>query len=295
MDLTTLGLAKKYANEKVKEAVFDGAKVVLDSTLTEAGSAAEARAVGDKIKEIEAKFPSFDKADPGQFIAVKAVDGNGRPTEWEVTDIPDAVPTPATAKAGQAIMVESVDENGKPTSWKPVDVVIKNLDDITTIKETNLQCGFYYRLSDPLPDGWYYYDDTKHSGKIPTLVVINKDNTAVAGTMALNAAVLMYITSSETYITVTIYAKNGGVSRYGYNLETNEADYYSEKTYSAPRTDYFLNQKISSPEAAEVNQLLSVKTVDENGKPIEWEAIDLSERVLDIIKSNYPAAEEVAF
>jgi hypothetical protein len=60
MDIITLGLAKKYTNKKIKEAVFDGAKVVLDSTLTKAGCAAEARAVGDKIKEIEAKIPSFD-------------------------------------------------------------------------------------------------------------------------------------------------------------------------------------------------------------------------------------------
>ena len=190
------------------------------------------------------------------------------------TDIPDAVPAPATAKAGQTIMVESVDENGKPTGWKPVDVVIKNLDDITTMKETNLQCGFYYRLSDPLPDGWYYYDDTKYGSKIPTLVVINKENTAVAGTMLLNAASLMYITSSETYINVVVYAKNGGVTIYGYNLETNEADYYREAVYSTTRADYFLNQKISSPKVAEVNQLLSVKTIDENGKPIEWEVVD---------------------
>lgn len=89
MDLTTLGLAKKYANEKVKEAVFDGAKVVLDSTLTEAGSAAEARAVGNRIKEIEAKIPNFDKANVGQVVAVKAVDENGKPTEWEAVDMPD--------------------------------------------------------------------------------------------------------------------------------------------------------------------------------------------------------------
>ena len=56
MDIITLGLAKKYTNKKIKEAVFDGA-MVLDSTLTKTGSAAEARAVGDKIKEVEAKIP----------------------------------------------------------------------------------------------------------------------------------------------------------------------------------------------------------------------------------------------
>lgn len=41
------------------------------------------------------------------------------------TDIPDAVPTPATAKAGQIIMVKAVDENGKPIEWEAVDRHVK--------------------------------------------------------------------------------------------------------------------------------------------------------------------------
>lgn len=88
MDIITLGLAKKYADKKIKEAVLDGAKVELDDTLTKAGSAAEARAVGNKIKEIETKIPNFDKAGVGQSFVVKAVDENGKPTEWEAVDKP---------------------------------------------------------------------------------------------------------------------------------------------------------------------------------------------------------------
>lgn len=100
MDLITLGLAKKYVNKKIKEAIFDGAKVVLDSTLTQTGCAAEAQVVGNRIKEVEAKIPSVDKATVGQALAVKAVDENNKPTEWEAVDIPE-VPEQAQADWNQ--------------------------------------------------------------------------------------------------------------------------------------------------------------------------------------------------
>lgn len=35
---------------------------------------------------------------------------------------------------------------------------------------------------------------------------------------------------------------------------------------------------VPMPDTAEVGQLLSVKSVDENGKPIEWEAVDYSSK-----------------
>jgi hypothetical protein len=89
MDIITLGLAKKYTNKKIKEAVFEGGKVVLDDTLTKSGYAADAWAVGNRIKEVETKIPSFDKANVGQFIVVKAIDENGKPTEWEAVDMPE--------------------------------------------------------------------------------------------------------------------------------------------------------------------------------------------------------------
>lgn len=91
MDLTTLGLAKKYANERIKEAVFDGAKVVLDDTLTKTGSAAEAQTVGNRIKEIEAKIPksvSELENDTG-FITAKTQ----KQVDWNQNDpnVPDYV------------------------------------------------------------------------------------------------------------------------------------------------------------------------------------------------------------
>jgi hypothetical protein len=38
------------------------------------------------------------------------------------SDIPEAIPVPATAEVGQVVAVKAVDENGKPTEWEAVDM-----------------------------------------------------------------------------------------------------------------------------------------------------------------------------
>lgn len=45
-------------------------------------------------------------------------------TPTEVLDDIGAIPAPATAKVGQAIVVKAVDENGKPTEWETVDPMV---------------------------------------------------------------------------------------------------------------------------------------------------------------------------
>ena len=37
----------------------------------------------------------------------------------EISDIPEFVPVPETAEVGQTVVVKAVDENGKPTEWEP--------------------------------------------------------------------------------------------------------------------------------------------------------------------------------
>lgn len=49
-----------------------------------------------------------------------------------VSDIPDAVPVPATASIGQTICVSEVDENGKPTAWETADVPVSTQIQIVT-------------------------------------------------------------------------------------------------------------------------------------------------------------------
>lgn len=60
--------------------------VELDTTLTQSGKAADAKAVGDKIAE---KIPVPATASVGQTIKVSAVDENGKPTAWEAADFPE--------------------------------------------------------------------------------------------------------------------------------------------------------------------------------------------------------------
>ena len=92
------------------------------------------------------------KASVGQTIVVKAVDKNGKPTEWEASDIAtvdstltksgqaadaavvgnrlsalseeiaDSITAPARAEVGQTIVVKAVDENGKPTEWEMTEI-----------------------------------------------------------------------------------------------------------------------------------------------------------------------------
>ena len=93
-----------------------------------------------------------NKASVGQAIVVKAVDKNGKPTEWETSDIAtvdstltksgqaadaavvgnrlsalseeiaDSITAPARAEVGQTIVVKAVDENGKPTEWEMTEI-----------------------------------------------------------------------------------------------------------------------------------------------------------------------------
>lgn len=65
----------------------------VDSTLTQSGQAADAAAVGDRLSALSEEISDCIKAPPsaevGQTIVVKAVDEDGKPTEWEASDFPD--------------------------------------------------------------------------------------------------------------------------------------------------------------------------------------------------------------
>lgn len=63
----------------------------------------------------------------GQVPAVKAVDGNGAPTEWEPADMSSGGGGTDTslgvtgATVGQTVKIKAVDKNGVPTEWEAVD------------------------------------------------------------------------------------------------------------------------------------------------------------------------------
>lgn len=59
----------------------------------------------------------------GQWeYADRAYSGGGVSSWNDLTDKPDMITPPATASVGQTIVVKAVDENGKPTEWEAVDM-----------------------------------------------------------------------------------------------------------------------------------------------------------------------------
>lgn len=82
----------------INEAAQSGGKV--DTTLSISGKAADAKAVGDALAELEAQIPEsgggggtdlslgVEGAAVGQISKITAVDSNGKPTAWEAVDIP---------------------------------------------------------------------------------------------------------------------------------------------------------------------------------------------------------------
>jgi len=76
----------------------------IDATLIVEGAAADAKATGDAIS------------------AVSALVGDVAVSEQISSALAEsAIPTPTTAQVGQILAVKAVDENGKPTDWETVD------------------------------------------------------------------------------------------------------------------------------------------------------------------------------
>lgn len=73
---------------------------------------------------IQSKIAVPQTAEIGQILAVKAVDGNGKPTEWETVNPSDdtKITTPQTATVGQLLKVKTVDSNGKPETWETANL-----------------------------------------------------------------------------------------------------------------------------------------------------------------------------
>ena len=183
------------------------------------------------------------------------------------------IEAPSTATVGQTIAVKSVDESNKPTDWETINMPVKNIEDVTHFVEQTRMTGFYFYLANPLPNGFYYYDMDKY-GKMLYAVIINAEGTAVDKNFSIYYPRLFHINSNDTDIIITVYNSNGAISRYSYDI-ANKIYNFENLAYNTKTVDELLNNKISSPTIAEIGQLLSVKAIDENGKPTEWEASNI--------------------
>ena len=177
------------------------------------------------------------------------------------------------AKVGETILVNSVDENGKPTEWKSADMVVQNIEDATIFSEKAVMTGFYFYLSAPLPNGYYYYDAAKYGPKLLYMVVINAEGTAVDKQLNLGRPNLFHISSNESEIVITEVDATENAVEYVYDIANKTYESYVVR-YCSRKIDELLEGRILSPESATVGQVVVVKSVDENGKPIEWECVN---------------------
>ena len=208
-------------------------------------------------------------------------------------DLNNKITAPLIASIGQILEVEEVDENGKPTKWKTVDkpeVVTTTTDDkgkvVTVDNEGNKILEYpsmiSYKYADKIQETnkqvLFCFDTAKPNlglfsmpNKITTFRVY-KDGVYIQGAdlKTYNAfSELNVIDCNETRIFV-IGKFGGNVVSYFYYFSSNK---WSVETEMLP-LESLENMFIQRPDEAEVGQILVVKAVDENRKPIEWEVID---------------------
>lgn len=137
------GFTWHKGDDSLTEWFGDIPRVEVDSTLTESGSAADAKAVGDALTTKLDKNQGAGNA--GKILGI-GEDGNvvpqDKPTGGSVTvddalsstslnpvqnkvvtsALAEKITAPTTAAVGQIIKVKSVDDAGKPTEWECADL-----------------------------------------------------------------------------------------------------------------------------------------------------------------------------
>ena len=94
-----------------------GSSIALDTTLTQPGKAADAKAVGDALAEKQPKGDYLTQNELPDMTAYRTA---------EAQDVIDAGKQTALiqsgASVGQIAKITAVDESGKPTAWEAVDM-----------------------------------------------------------------------------------------------------------------------------------------------------------------------------
>lgn len=104
-------------NEAAQSGGGGGASVELDTTLTQSGKAADAKAVGDALA---------DKQPKGDYLTQNELPDMTAYRTAEAQDVIDAGKQDTLIQSGAAVgqiaKITAVDDNGKPTAWQAVDM-----------------------------------------------------------------------------------------------------------------------------------------------------------------------------
>ena len=213
-----------------------------------------------------------------------------------VARVKNVVTTPVTAQVKQAIVAKSVDENGRPVEWEAVNVpIIPN-----HIYEWHVDTEYSDRITSSNPNVSF----VKISDEvIPSSSLVNGTFAALTserpkdelreeigeldieqhdGYYQLYKVVLFVTadTASFTFVDDIQVTLSKGVWVADLAVEGFTDVYIS--TYGKPVDEFIIpdtiarvSDVVTNPVAAQVGQTIVVKAVDENGRPVEWEAVDL--------------------
>lgn len=115
------------------------------------------------------------------------------------------------------------------------------------------------------------------SGDAYTFIRIKNGDTIIESQYSLKTInkYVELISISDSEIVLVATQPRGTANEFCYNY-IDLSWSYTAISYSAYIIDYQLAKKVTAPEVATVGQTIVVKAVDENGKPTEWECVDMT-------------------
>ena len=169
--------------------------------------------------------------------------------------IPTTIPVIPSAIAGQTLIVKSVDENGKPVEWEAVrrdDARKVVIVDMTAIIPNKLSCSYpdYAELFQRIGNDPLSFYEIERICLEPNGDEINIR--AIRYEPLLGNRMRIYF--GDDLCPIIMDATNHTL--------------ILDPDWVAPA------EPIPAPAAASIGQTIAVKSVDENGKPTEWETID---------------------
>ena len=241
-------------------------------------------------------IPQTTDAHVGQYLEIAKVDSHGR-----IEEVKSVVNPAISAElvAGEAKRIaENADFNANEamsTAGVAKNLAIRNSDDIATLSSSKLpqvtgaKVGQYIKIT-----------EVDELGRVVAFEAVNAPTSgSISGDLEMqgdsisNVGSLSFTGPNNTSVDGFWIQSGTAVSNEDGN-KTSVAEFYSSDTdegvvirnvatgvedsdaVNLAQLNSVVSGKLDAPATAEVGQTIVVKAVDENGKPIVWEAVDFS-------------------